>query len=108
MNAEYLLDTNILSALFADDESVQTQISQTSEILIPAIVFGELYYGARKSGRVEANLLRVDELAHSSSILDCDVETAQHYANSKTICDLSASRFPKTIFGLQHWLYNTI
>jgi hypothetical protein len=55
-SGKYLLDTNIVIALFASDSSVQSRLGQASEVLISSIVFGELYYGARKSGRVEANV----------------------------------------------------
>ena len=41
---------------------------------------GELYYGERKSGRAAANVQRVDELAAQNAVLNCDLETAQHYA----------------------------
>lgn len=95
MNGKYLLDTNILIALFADDANVQAHLGQASEVLIPSIVFGELYYGARKSGRVEANVQRVDELLDSSAILDCDGETAQHYAIVKNNLRLKGQPIPE-------------
>jgi tRNA(fMet)-specific endonuclease VapC len=85
MAGKYLVDTNIVSALFAGDANVQAKLEEASEVFIPSIVFGELYYGARKSGRVEANVQRVDELLASSAVLDCDAETAQHYAVARTI-----------------------
>jgi tRNA(fMet)-specific endonuclease VapC len=55
------------------------QLTQATEVFIPSIVLGELYYGARKSARVEANVQRVDELTANSAILVCDTETAQRY-----------------------------
>ncbi len=76
MDGKYSLDTNIVIALFAQDANVQTGLGQASGILIPSIVVGELYYGARKSSRVEANVQRVHELSASSAVLDCDAETA--------------------------------
>jgi tRNA(fMet)-specific endonuclease VapC len=84
MSGKYLLDTNIVIALFASDANVQIKLSQAGEVSIASIVFGELYYGARNSGRVEANVQRVDELAASGVIINCDVETAQHYAIIKS------------------------
>jgi len=50
MSGKYLLDTNIVIALFADEVSVKNALAQAEEVFIPSIVFGELYYGARKYG----------------------------------------------------------
>lgn len=75
----FLLDTNIVIALFAQEAGVLQQLSQAAGIFLPCIVLGELYYGARKSGRVEANVQRVDEFASQNVVLNCDAETAQQY-----------------------------
>ncbi len=76
----FLLDTNIVIALFSQDKGVLEQLQQAVGIVLPCIVLGELYYGARKSGRVAANVQRVDDLAAQNTILNCDLETAQQYA----------------------------
>jgi len=107
MNGRYLLDTNIVIALFASDANVQTKLGEASEVLISSIVFGELYYGARKSGRVEANVQRVNELLSSNAVLDCDGETAQHYAIIKTDLRLKGKPIPENdiwiaALALQH------
>ena len=99
MNGKYLLDTNVVIALFASDANVQTKLGGASEVSIPSIVFGELYYGARKSGRVEENVQRVDELLANSAVLDCDAETSQSYAIVKNDLRLKGNPFQKTIFG---------
>lgn len=95
MNGKFLLDTNIVIALFANDANVQTKLGAASEVSIPSIVFGELYYGARKSGRVEANIQRVDKLLASSAVLDCDAETAPHYAIIKNDLRLKGKPIPE-------------
>jgi len=95
MAGRFLPDTNILIALFAGDANVRTRFGRAREIFISSIVIGELYYGARKSGRVEANLGRVDELAVGSVILNCDLETAQHYAIVKNNLKLAGHPIPE-------------
>jgi len=45
----HLLDTNIVIALFARDSAVQLRLAEASEVFVPSIVIGELYYGALKS-----------------------------------------------------------
>src|SRR5689334_20895465 len=79
MSGRFLLDTNIVIALFAGDSSVRNRLDQANEVYIASIVFGELYFGARKSGRVPENVARVDAFAASNIILECDLETAREY-----------------------------
>lgn len=63
MSGRLLLDNNIVIALFANDTVVQQQLAVASEVFVPSIVLGELYYGARKSARVAANIAQVDAVA---------------------------------------------
>jgi tRNA(fMet)-specific endonuclease VapC len=83
MSGRYLLNTNIAIALFANDEAVVEQVKAATEVSIPRVVIGELYYGARSSGRIEANIERVDEFATESVVLSSDVRTAGRYREIK-------------------------
>lgn len=49
MTGKFLLDTNIVIALFAKEAVVQGKLANAAEVFIPSIVLGELYYGANKS-----------------------------------------------------------
>ena len=84
MNGKLLLDTNIMIAIFAGDAEVKTPLAGANEVFVPSIALGELYYGAHKSSRVEANIVRINEFAASSSVLTCDTETSQQYGRLKT------------------------
>ncbi|MGL5080833.1 MAG: type II toxin-antitoxin system VapC family toxin [Microcoleaceae cyanobacterium] len=95
MSGRYFLDTNIIIALFADEAIVKNNLAQANEVFIPSFVIGELYYGARKSGRVQANLARVDELVASSMILGCDAETARQYGEVKNELRLKGRPLPE-------------
>lgn len=95
MDGKYLLDTNIVIALLANEANVKAKLGQANETLIPSIVFGELYYGARKSGRAAANVQRVDELLANSAVVDCNAETAQHYAIIKHDLQLKGKPIPE-------------
>jgi tRNA(fMet)-specific endonuclease VapC len=79
MNGRYLLDTNIVVALFRQEPDVQRGLAAADEVFIPAIVLGELYYGAGKSSRPGENTARVDEFATERSVLGCDAEVAREY-----------------------------
>ena len=84
MSGRFLLDTNILIAIFAGDANVQQYLTQANEIFVPVVALGELYYGARKSTRIEDNIRRIDEFASNCTLLDCDLDTARHYGQIKT------------------------
>jgi tRNA(fMet)-specific endonuclease VapC len=85
MNGRFLLDTNIVIALFGKEVSVQQRLVTAGEVFVPSIVLGELYYGARKSARAATNVAQVDAFAASSAILVCDTATAQYYGEIKNI-----------------------
>lgn len=78
MSGRVLLDTNIVIALFAKEAVVQQRLAKADEAFISSIVLGELYYGAQKSSRVEANIARVNTFAAANAILVCDTATAQY------------------------------
>ncbi len=83
MSGRFLLDTNIVIALFAKDAIVLQQLATANEVFVPSIILGELYYGARKSTRVATNIAQVDAFAASSAILVCNTATSQHYGEIK-------------------------
>ncbi len=84
MNGKYLLDTNIVIALFANDSALVNEIAKAHDISIPAIVIGELFYGANKSGRPQENTRRIDKFVSDNVILKCDAETARLYGEIKS------------------------
>lgn len=83
MNGRHLLDTNIIVALFKDDENVRTQIAASAEVFVPAIALGELYYGAQYSASVKKNMKQVREFAATSTVLSIELATAEHYGQIK-------------------------
>ncbi len=103
----FLLDTNIVIALFAQEADVLQQLQQAAGTFLPCIVLGELYYGARKSGRTEANIQRVDEFAARNAVLNCDAETAQQYGKIKEALRAKGKPLPENdiwiaALALQH------
>lgn len=95
MSGRYLLDTNIIIAIFAEEESIAVKLAQADEVFIPSIALGELYYGARSSGRPEANIERVNELAANCAVLACDAETARHYGIVKSVLRVKGKPLPE-------------
>ncbi len=83
MNGRVLLDTNIVIALFARDETVLRELSNAASVFVPSIVVGELFYGAYRSRRFDENVTRVDEFVSRSAVLTCGAVTARRYAQIK-------------------------
>ena len=92
MSGKFLLDTNMVIALFANEATIKDNLGDAEEVFVPSIVIGELFYGARKSTRSKENLARIDELALASVVLGCDVETARKYGEIKN--DLRSKGHP--------------
>ncbi|WP_025775162.1 type II toxin-antitoxin system VapC family toxin [Neomoorella thermoacetica] len=84
MSGNYLLDTNIVIALFAGDPSITEKLTLEKKVFVPAVVLGELYFGALKSKRVENNISLIDSLAAERIILGCDKNTAKYYGRIKS------------------------
>jgi tRNA(fMet)-specific endonuclease VapC len=78
-NGRFLLDTNIIIALFGNDALIRARLAYADEVFVSCTVLGELYFGAHKSSNVKKNLKRIEEFASNSAVLSCDADTAQHY-----------------------------
>ena len=107
MSGRYLLDTNIIIALFADEIDVKANLEAAEEVFVPTIAIGELCYGARKSGKPDENLARIDEFAANSIVLALDSETARQYGDVKNKLRLKGQPLPENdiwiaALALQH------
>jgi len=106
----FLLDTNIIIGLFANDYGVVENIkSHTRIILLPSIVLGELFYGAELSGKKESNKKRIEELARITPIVSCDIDTARIYGVVKSQLKFKGTPIPENdiwiaALSLQHEL----
>jgi tRNA(fMet)-specific endonuclease VapC len=78
-----LLDTNIVIALLEGDGTVLSNLDRAPEIFIPAIVLGELFFGAAKSGRSSENTAKVERFAAGRAIVSCDLDVAREYGRLK-------------------------
>ena len=50
-----LLDTNVYSALMRGDQEIALRIRSARQILLSAVVVGELFYGFRYGSRYDLN-----------------------------------------------------
>ncbi len=83
MSGRFLLDTNIVIAIFAKEAKVQAYLVNATEVFVPVIVLGELYYGAYKSSRVSENIAKINQFAANNAVLISDTATAQAYGQIK-------------------------
>jgi tRNA(fMet)-specific endonuclease VapC len=92
----YLLDTNIVIGLFANETLIVEKIkSVSSSIYIPSIVLGELFYGAELSSKKEVNKKKIDALAQVSLIVECDLDTSRLYGKIKSQLKVKGSPIPE-------------
>jgi tRNA(fMet)-specific endonuclease VapC len=95
MGGRYLLDTNIIIALFANDVAVNNHLANAEEVFIPSVAIGELFYGARKSGRSLGNLERIEEFIARNTVIACNVEISRQYGEVKNKLRLKGRPLPE-------------
>jgi tRNA(fMet)-specific endonuclease VapC len=79
MNGRVLLDTNIVIALFRGDPAIEEEIANATEVFVPSIVLGELYFGAANSQNSDENIEKLHDLASESVVVPVDERTALEY-----------------------------
>ena len=99
MNGKYLLDTNVVIRLFAGEEAVQDRFEESHDVFLSTVVLGELFYGAYKSQRASENLAQIDDLAASTTVLECDAATARQYGAIRNELRGKDAPSPRTISG---------
>lgn len=95
MSGRHLLDTNVIVALFKGDKNVQAEIAKSTEVFVPSVAIGELYFGAYHSSDVPRHLIQVGRFANSSKILTCDSGTAEKYGQIKHALKLAGNPIPE-------------
>src|ERR1700760_3076624 len=78
-----LLDTNIIVNCLRNEQSTIEKLNAFSEIFIPSITVGELYFGAYHSANPAKHLLQLEQFLPNQTILLPDTLTADLYGNIK-------------------------
>ncbi|NJL11802.1 MAG: type II toxin-antitoxin system VapC family toxin [Microscillaceae bacterium] len=95
MSGRYLLDTNIIIALFAEEQNILDKILNAAEIYIPTMALGEMYYGAYHSQRIQENILKFKEFEIETDILTCNAQTAYVYGKIKAALKKKSTKIPE-------------
>ena len=79
-----LADTNAIIALLRGDEGVAELLDAAPEVLLSAVVLGELTYGALNSRAVDANLAKLSDLARQCRFVPVDEPIVAEYGRVNT------------------------
>ena len=95
MNGNYLLDSNIVVAIFRPEPEVVTKAGNAKAVYLPVIVIGELYFGALKSQKITQNITRLEKFMDKTHILDCNKETAREFGKIKHLLIKAGTPIPE-------------
>ena len=95
MDGNFLLDTNIVIALFEKDTNIIEKINVSEKIFIPSIVLGELYYGAFNSSKKQSNIEKNNQFQKDANVLNCDASTGFFYGKIKKKLKLKGNPIPE-------------
>jgi tRNA(fMet)-specific endonuclease VapC len=95
VNGRFLLDTNIIIALFLEEPRILERISTASEVLVSSISIGELYFGAYSSSKVQENLSLIEHFTGDITVLVCNLDTAKRYGDIKHILKEKGEPIPE-------------
>lgn len=83
MPGRYLLDTNAVIDLFAQNAELTAKLEAAEAIFLSTVVLGEMYFGAEKSHRVAENHARLESFAAECTVLAPDMAVAREYGRVK-------------------------
>jgi tRNA(fMet)-specific endonuclease VapC len=90
-----LLDTNIIIALFNGEKGIAQKLDKYDEVLVPAIVAGELYFGAKSSNAKAKNAQKINIFLNNCTLLNIDRNTAEFYGDIKSILKKKGKPIPE-------------
>ena len=84
----------MIAYLNGDSEAAK-RIELTPELYLPAIVMGEMVYGAYKSARPERNIKPLKEFSSVCQVIDCGESAAYEYGRIKNELKIKGNRIPE-------------
>lgn len=95
MAGSILAHTNLVIAHFNGSSALLDLFHRFSDVVIPSIVLGELYFGAARSARAAENTKKVDEVSRLFPVAACDAATGQHYGQIKHLLRQKGTPIPE-------------
>jgi tRNA(fMet)-specific endonuclease VapC len=93
--SDLALDTNQAVAVLNSTDGDPEWLAGVETLYLPVTVVGELRFGALKSGRVAANLRRVDDLVTRCHVLQTSLATAEVYARVRHTLKVKGRPIPE-------------
>lgn len=90
-----ILDTNSVIAYINGDVEAAKKIVLIPELLLPAIVIGEMAYGAIQSAHSDDNLQILKEFASICEIIRCGENEAYEYGKIKSELKEKGTKIPE-------------
>ncbi|MBF0266695.1 MAG: type II toxin-antitoxin system VapC family toxin [Gammaproteobacteria bacterium] len=92
----YILDTNVYSALMRGDNSVVKLIKQAELIYLTPIVIGEILFGFRNGNKTELNIEQFQKFLSSRFVKELKIthQTADRYSRIATDLRLKGHPIP--------------
>ncbi len=92
-----LLDTSAYSGLMLGDPEILALLANSTQVLVPSVVLGELYSGFRRGSRQNQNEIQLQAFLRkpSISVVDVTSETALRYAEIDTYLFSKGSPIPR-------------
>jgi len=78
-----LLDTSVIIHIFKTTPDIIAKLHTFSEIFVPSIAAGELYYGAYCSANIEKHLDQTIQFLNDYTLLSPDAVTGDFYGQIK-------------------------
>ncbi|MBY0434562.1 MAG: type II toxin-antitoxin system VapC family toxin [Cyclobacteriaceae bacterium] len=92
---KFLLDTNIITSWLKGEKEIADHIEKASDVYIPIIVLGELYYGAEYSTQVQKNIAVVRKLSSQYKVLLIDKAVTIEYGKVKAALRVKGAPIPE-------------
>jgi tRNA(fMet)-specific endonuclease VapC len=83
MAGDFLLDTNIVTAIRRSEPAVLARLDDQTRLLVSSTVAGELFFGAERSSRPVENRADIEAFLLRVVVLPCDLDTAAIYGRAK-------------------------
>ena len=90
-----LVDTNVIIKLLNGDENAVRLFNGATDVAVPVIVAGELFYGAYKSSRSQENLGLFMDFLSDYTMLPVDSDIAKTYGEIKAQLVKKGSPIPE-------------
>jgi tRNA(fMet)-specific endonuclease VapC len=83
MSGNPILDTNVVIGIMNHDPKIDLCVRDFIDLCIPAVVLGELYFGAFRSQKVDRNLTEIEQFLAGATVFGIDRGTAHWYGQIK-------------------------